>query len=116
MTASWTMDYPDTENTMQLFYGPNRSPGSNSSNYNNPLFDELYRDSASMQPSVERTEIYRKMNRLVIDDCVAITGLSRNLLFLWSKDAVMLPDRSFVGGYFLRFVDIKTNPDKPGDG
>jgi ABC-type transport system substrate-binding protein len=113
MTASWTMDYPDTENTMQLFYGPNRSPGSNASNYNNPQFDRLYQQSASMQPSAERTEIYQEMNGLLIEDCVAITGISRNLLFLWSKDAVMLPDRSFVGGYFLRFVDIK---DESGDG
>jgi ABC-type transport system substrate-binding protein len=106
ITSSWTMDYPDAENTMQLYYGPNASPGSNSSNYNNPEFDALYRRSAAMLPSPERTELYRQMNQLVIDDCAAISGISRNLLFLWHKDAVMLPDRSFVSGFFLRFVDL----------
>ena len=30
ITTGWTMDYPDAENTMQLFFGPNGSPGSNS--------------------------------------------------------------------------------------
>ncbi|MBT8061209.1 MAG: hypothetical protein KJO85_00910, partial [Gammaproteobacteria bacterium] len=43
ITSSWTMDYPDAENTVQLYYGPNASPGSNSSNYNNPEYDDLYR-------------------------------------------------------------------------
>lgn len=107
ITSSWTMDYPDAENTMQLYYGPNQSPGSNSSNYNNPEFDALYRSSAAMQPSPERTERYRRMNQLVIDDCATISGIARNLLFLWRKQAVMLPDRSFVSGYFLRFVDVQ---------
>jgi ABC-type transport system substrate-binding protein len=114
ITTSWTMDYPDTENTMQLFFGPNRSPGSNSSNYSNPRFDDLFRRGAAMPPSTERTDLYREMNQLVIDDCAAITGIARKLLFLWSRDAVMLPDRSFVSGYFLRFVDM-ASPDS-GDG
>jgi ABC-type transport system substrate-binding protein len=113
MTSSWTMDYPDTENTMQLFYGPNASPGSNSSNYNNPEYDELYRASAAMQASAERTSLYREMNQMVIEDCASITGIARTLLFLWNKDAIMLPDRSFVGGYFLRFVDVNRTA---GDG
>jgi ABC-type transport system substrate-binding protein len=106
ITSSWTMDYPDAENTMQLYFGPNSSPGSNSSNYNNERFDELYRRSAVMQPSGERTGIYREMNQLVIEDCATISGIARNLLFLWNRNAIMLPDRSFVSGYFLRFVDI----------
>ncbi len=106
ITSSWTMDYPDAENTMQLFFGPNKSPGSNSSNYNNPRFNQLYRLSAAMALSPERTEIYREMNQLVIDECATISGVARNLLFLWNRDAVMLPDRSFVSGYFLRFVDL----------
>ena len=107
ITSSWTMDYPDAENTMQLYYGPNGSPGSNSSNYNNDEFNALYRKSAVMLPSPERTELYRRMNQLVIDDCATISGISRNLLFLWDKKAIMLPDRSFVSGFFLRFVDLQ---------
>ncbi len=106
MTAGWTMDYPDAENTLQLFYGPNASPGSNTANFDNPRFNELYREAAVLQESPERTALFRQMNQLVIDDCPTISGLNRHLVLMWSRKAVMRPDRSFVGGYFLRFVDM----------
>lgn len=107
INSSWTMDYPDTENLMQLYYGPNAAPGSNSASYNNPDYDSLYEAAAAMTESPERTEIYRAMNQMLIDDCVSFTGISRTLLFLWDKKAIMKPDRSFLGGYFLRFVDLE---------
>jgi ABC-type transport system substrate-binding protein len=114
INSSWTMDYPDAENLMQLYYGPNASPGSNSANYDNPVYNRMYESSASMNESAERTAIFREMNQLLMDDCVSITGISRTLLFLWDKNAIMKPDRSFLGGYFLRFIDMagpaKTNP------
>jgi ABC-type transport system substrate-binding protein len=103
-TSSWVMDYPDTENIMQLFYGPNASPGANSANYDNPEFNHLYRDSSSMGPSPERTELYRRMNRILIDDCVTISGISRTLVLLWNRKIAMLPDVEFVGGFFFRFA------------
>ena len=106
ISKGWNLDYPDAENTLQLFYGPNGSPGSNDANYKNPEFDRLYEQSAVMLPSPERTEIYRRMNQLVIDDCVTIAGLSRTRIYLWHKNVIALPDREIVGGFFLRFVDI----------
>ena len=106
INSSWTMDYPDVENIMQLYYGPNAAPGSNSASYNNPDYDRLYDAAATMNESPERTSIYREMNQMLMDDCVGITGISRTMLFLWDKKFIMKPDRSFVGGYFMRFVDI----------
>jgi ABC-type transport system substrate-binding protein len=106
INSSWTMDYPDAENLMQLYYGPNAAPGSNSASYNNPEYNRLYEIGATMTESPERTSIYRRMNQLLMDDCVGITGISRTLLFLWDKNFIMKPDRSFLGGYFLRFVDL----------
>ena len=106
INSSWTMDYPDVENLMQLYYGPNAAPGSNSANYDNPRYNSLYEASAVMNESPERTRIFREMNQLLIDDCVSITGISRTLLFLWDKEVIMKPDRSFLGGYFMRFVDL----------
>jgi ABC-type transport system substrate-binding protein len=103
-TTGWTMDYPDAENTIRLFFGPNSSPGSNSANYSNEEFDRLYRASSGMQPSAMRTAMYRNMNRIVIDDCATISGVSRKLILLWDRDLAMMPDRSFVGGFFARFV------------
>ncbi len=103
-TSSWVMDYPDTENIMQLFYGPNASPGSNSANYDNAGFNRLYRESSSMSASPERTELYRRMNQILIDDCVTISGISRTLVLLWNRHVTMLPDVEFVGGFFFRFA------------
>jgi len=106
VVKGWGLDYPDAENTLQLFYGPNASPGSNDANYRNPEYDRLYEESAVMLPSPERTEIYRRMNQMVIDDCVAISGLSRTRIYLWHKNVIAMPDREIVGGFYLRFVDI----------
>ncbi len=103
----WTLDYPDAENTLQLFYGPNQTPGSNNFNYSNPLYDTLYEQSSVMQASPERTALYRQMNQMVIDDCVVISGLSRNKIHLWHKNVITYPDREIVGGFHLRYVDIK---------
>lgn len=102
----WTLDYPDAQNTLQLFYGPYETPGSNNFNYRNPEFDALYELAATMQPGPERTALYRRMNGMVIDDCVAISGLSRTRIHLWNKDVAMLPDREILGGFFMRFVDV----------
>lgn len=111
VAKGWTLDYPDAENTLQLFYGPNGSPGSNDANYRNAEYDRLYEQSAVMLPSPERTEIYRRMNQIIIDDCVTISGLSRTRIFLWHKNVIALPDREIVGGFFLRFVDIVDGGD-----
>ena len=107
--SAWIMDYPDAENTIQLFYGPNASPGSNTSNYDNEEFNQLYRTSSTMQPSPMRTAMYNNMNRQVMEDCAAISGISRTLVQMWNKDVIMLPDRSFVGGSFFRFVKVQGN-------
>lgn len=106
INSSWTMDYPDAENLMQLYYGPNAAPGSNSANFNNEQYNHLYEASSAMGESPERTQIYREMNQLLMSECASITGISRTLLFLWDKKALMKPDRSFLGGYFMRFVDL----------
>ncbi len=112
ISAGWLLDYPDAESSLQLFYGPNRSPGSNDANYNNPEYDRLYEVSSVMQPGEERTRLYREMNRMVIDDCVAISGLSRVGIGLWHKNVIAYPDSNFVGGQFLQYVDVLDNDAK----
>ena len=111
MGYGWGMDYPDAENTLQLFYGPNGSPGSNVSNYSNAEYDALYEQAAVMQPSLERTEIFQRMNQMLIDDCVGMMALSRQSVFVWHKDVIGQPDREVLGGFWLRFVDV---PDVAG--
>lgn len=101
----WGLDYPDAENTLQLFYGPNHSPGSNSANYNNPEYNKLFAKASTMQPSPERTKIYQQLNQMLVDDCVGISGFSRTRVRMWHKNAVMWPQRDIMGNYF-KYVDV----------
>jgi len=64
----WIADYPDAENFLQLFYGPNVSPGANHANYVNPAFDRLYEQARTMPDGSERTALYRAMTDIVIED------------------------------------------------
>ena len=38
----WVGDYPDAQNFLQLFYGPNHSPGVNHANFENAAYDAAY--------------------------------------------------------------------------
>ncbi len=71
-SLGWIADYPDAENFLQLFYSKNASPGPNNFNYSNPEVDRIYEQVAVMQDSPERTELYRKAERIVIEDCPAV--------------------------------------------
>jgi len=66
-SSGWIADYPDVENFLQVFYSRN-SPWPNSSNYANPEFDRVYEQAAVMQDGPERTELYRKAERIVVED------------------------------------------------
>jgi peptide/nickel transport system substrate-binding protein len=67
--SAWGADYPDAENFLQLLYGPHSSPGDNSANYSNPEFDKLYKQASNMEDCTERTEILKKMVKIVTEDC-----------------------------------------------
>ncbi len=66
---SWSADYPDAQNFLQLFYGPNASPGPNRANYSNPEFDQLYERARLLPDAPERTALYRRMAAMVVEDC-----------------------------------------------
>ena len=66
---AWVGDYPDAENFLQLFYGPNASPGPNRCNYVNPEYDDLFRRAMAAPTEKERLELYGAMQRILKDDC-----------------------------------------------
>ncbi len=60
----WHGDYPDPENFLFLFYGPNSSvyhEGENSVNYNNPEYDKLFETMRAMNDTPERLAVIQKM-------------------------------------------------------
>jgi ABC-type transport system substrate-binding protein len=79
---AWGSDYPDGENNLALFYGPNESPGSNHFNYKNPEYDRMYQRAIVMVPSEERTKLYEKMRDIVLEDCAFIGSMARTRFYL----------------------------------
>lgn len=79
---AWGSDYPDGENNLALFYGPNESPGSNHYNYKNPAYDALYEKILSMKPSPERTAIYEQMRDTLIEDAPYTGSMARTRFYL----------------------------------
>jgi ABC-type transport system substrate-binding protein len=79
---AWGSDYPDAENNLQLFYGPFKSPMSNSFNYDRPEYNKLYDEVRVMQPSPERTAKYEKMRDMIIEDVPMIGSMARTRNYL----------------------------------
>ncbi|MEO8753043.1 MAG: ABC transporter substrate-binding protein [Casimicrobiaceae bacterium] len=63
-TAAWIADYPDGDNFMQLFYGPN-SYQSNNACVTIPEYDALYRKTVRMPPGPERDKLFQEMTRIL---------------------------------------------------
>ncbi|MEQ8789352.1 MAG: ABC transporter substrate-binding protein [Pirellulaceae bacterium] len=81
---AWGSDYPDAENNLALFYGPNESPGSNHYNYKRKEYDKLYEKARVMEPSPERTAIYEKMRDMVYQDAAFAGSMARTRYYLWN--------------------------------
>ncbi len=70
---SWVGDYADEENFMSLFYSKNFAPqGVNFFHYKNTEFDALYEKARNELNDNIKTELYQKMDQLVIDDAPII--------------------------------------------
>ncbi len=63
---------PDAEDFLGMFYSKNWAPGSNSFNYKNIRFDELYKKIEVMDDSPQRRELYREMEITVLEDYPAV--------------------------------------------
>jgi ABC-type oligopeptide transport system substrate-binding subunit len=110
---AWLGDYPDAENFLQLFYGPNASPGANNANYQNAEFDAIFEKARAMQPGPERTKLYEKAAQIVIDDCPWIFGVHRVSFTLqhgWLKNYKPHDIAAGVQKYYR--VDVGTRREK----
>lgn len=76
-SLAWGADYPDAEDYLALYYSKNVSPGSNDANYRNPEYDKLYEESLALPDSPQRAELYKRMAKIVIEDCPRIWGAHR---------------------------------------
>jgi len=103
---AWSSDYPDAENNLALFYGPNQSPGSNHANYENEEFDRLYEQTRSMEPSAKRTEIYIRMRDMVLDHAAFAGSMARTRSYLiqpWLRN--FKPTEQFYN--WVKYLDVE---------
>ncbi len=73
----WNADYPDPENFLFLFYGPNGSAkygGENTSNYQNPEYDHLFEQIQEMEDGPERFKIIQQMVSILQKDAPWVWG------------------------------------------
>lgn len=66
--GGWGADYPDPQNFLQLFYGPNSSTPYNENSYRNAEFDALYDKMKNMEPGPEREAIIFRMRDIMNED------------------------------------------------
>jgi oligopeptide transport system substrate-binding protein len=62
--AAWIADYPDGDNFMQLYFGPNKGQNNNGC-VSVPEYDALYRASQKLPDGPERDLLYHKMTRIM---------------------------------------------------
>jgi ABC-type transport system substrate-binding protein len=85
--SAWTADYPDAQNFLQLYYGPNTDQ-SNESRFKLLEYDKLYRKSQGVPDSPERNAIYKEMDRLILAYAPSRLGVHRiynHLQYPWVK-------------------------------
>ena len=74
----WNADYPDPENFLFLLYGPNskaKSQGENAANYDNPQFNELFRQVENMANTPQRAALIQEMVAIAREDSPWIWGV-----------------------------------------
>ena len=75
-TAPWIADYPDGDNFMQLFYGPNIGQNNNGCS-KIPEYDVLYAETQKLPAGPERDLLYHKMARILEVYAPARIGYAR---------------------------------------
>jgi ABC-type transport system substrate-binding protein len=69
--TGWNADYPDAENFLVLFYGPNSksvSDGENTANYQNPAYDALYVQMKSLPDGPAKQALIDQMVTILRKD------------------------------------------------
>ncbi|MFG0329778.1 MAG: ABC transporter substrate-binding protein [Phycisphaerales bacterium] len=102
---AWGSDYPDAENNLMLFYGPNEAPKPNHFNYKNEEFDRMYEKIRTMPPGPERTAMYEQMRNMVIEDVPYVGSLARTRHYVahpWLEN--FEPTETFFTWY--KYLDV----------
>ncbi|MBR2250676.1 MAG: ABC transporter substrate-binding protein [Prevotella sp.] len=104
---SWIADYPDAENYLSLFFSGNFSPdGPNYTHFSNPLYDELFLRSRQCSDDVKRTELYRQMDSILMQEAPVVVLYYDQILHFTHKGVSGLQNNA-LNGLDLRRVKIE---------
>lgn len=106
----WQADYPDPENFLFLFYGPNgevKHGGANSVNYHNPQYDRLFEKMRNMPDNDKRHKLIRQMIDILHKDQPWIWGYYAKSFLLSHQWMNLVPLNSFVNN---RWQYLRLNP------
>jgi oligopeptide transport system substrate-binding protein len=98
----WLADYPDPENFVFLLYGPNRRPGPNACNYDNPEYNRLFEQMRAMNDGPERLALIRRMRDIAAEECPWIYldhDLTLALTYDWVRNVKPHPVANDSGKY-----------------
>ena len=73
----WNADYPDAENFLFLFYGPNgkvQHEGENAMNYENPAFDRRFERMRLLENGPEKAKLIDEMISILQEDAPVLFG------------------------------------------
>ncbi len=80
--VTWSMDFPDPEDRLHLFYGANREGGVNFSGWSNAEFDRVFAEMRKLPRSVEKDRKVQQLEGLLDREVVRIAGVARTELTL----------------------------------
>ena len=106
----WSADYPDPENFLFLFYGPNgrvKHHGENTSNYDNPKYNKLFEKMRHLSPGPKRQKIIAKMITILQQDSPWVWGFYPKVFALHHSWIQSLPPNAMVQNG-LKYLHLNT--------
>ncbi|CAN5754842.1 ABC transporter substrate-binding protein [soil metagenome] len=99
--GSWIADYPDAENYLSVFYSNNPAPP-NYTRFKNRDYDLLYESSLNEINDSARYELYRRMDRIIIEEAPVVP--------LWYDMVLHLVHTNITGFYpnSLNMLELRT--------
>lgn len=101
---AWSAGYPDGDNFMTLFYGPNKGEN-NVSAFNLPAFNTYYEATLKLPHGDERQKLYDKMNQLIVNYQPFIYGDTRVRSLVSHSNVVGYKAHPIITPW--RYLDIK---------
>lgn len=102
---------PDALGVLMMFATKYFAPLGNSFFYSNPEYDKLFDQAEVMFPGPERTKLYRKMERIVLEDYPAVFTNQRVQYTLYHGWLENYKPHPFLYG-FMKYIRIDTEKQK----